>query len=277
MTRATPLDEPGPEIVYVNDAFTRVTGYTAAEAVGRSPRFLQGEKTSSRARARMRKDLVNGHASRTRILNYGKYGDAYWIDISIIPLYDAAGRLTHFAAIERDVTAEVLREERLREAAETDHLTGLLNRKAFERELGRELGRVARYGERLSLLLFDLDHFKRVNDAHGHAAGDQVLHAIADHCRSHFRDQDVLVRLGGEEFAVLLPETGGAGARRVAERFRGLVESSPVSADGASVHVTVSVGVTAAVAGDDPEALIRRADEAMYRAKAEGRNRVAMV
>jgi diguanylate cyclase (GGDEF)-like protein len=136
------------------------------------------------------------------------------------------------------------------------------------------LTRRQRYGHPFSLLMLDLDHFKRINDQWGHAVGDEALRQFADSVRCCLRAQDVAGRLGGEEFAILLPETGENVAMPVAERIRARMEQTPVPTEPGYCTVTVSIGVTQVEDGDDLEALLRRADEALYAAKERGRNRV---
>ena len=155
--------------------------------------------------------------------------------------------------------------------AYTDFLTGLRNRRYLELDLERELFRVARYGRPLSLIILDLDGFKAVNDTHGHEVGDRVLKALARCLEEHLRQSDRAVRLGGEEFAVLLPETGLPQALRLAERLRRAVAALKVPpVEGLSA----SFGVAQAGPTDSPLSLLRRADEALYRAKRAGKNRV---
>lgn len=159
----------------------------------------------------------------------------------------------------------------LQRLSATDPLTGALNRRSCERILEEELVRSERYGRPLSVLLFDIDHFKRINDEHGHAAGDAVLRDLADRVRAVVRQNDALVRWGGEEFLVVMPETVAEGARVAAERIRRVVERDPL---GPGVPTTLSGGVATARAGDDQDSLVHRADELLYRAKNTGRNRI---
>lgn len=171
-------------------------------------------------------------------------------------------------------------ELRIQELARTDDLTGIANRRYLGERLREERARAARYGRPLSVALVDVDHFKTVNDAHGHAAGDAVLRGVARTVTGSLRDCDLLGRWGGEELLAILPETDAAGARSLAQRLRAAVEALRVAHDGRPHGVTVSVGIaTWAPAGPgahDPgdDALLKRADEALYRAKAAGRNRV---
>jgi diguanylate cyclase (GGDEF)-like protein len=157
----------------------------------------------------------------------------------------------------------------------TDDLTGLVNRRRFIEALESEVERARSFGSPLTIVLADLDNFKQVNDEFGHHGGDVVLRAFADLIRSHVRDVDVSGRIGGEEFAILLPETDGAGASRVAERMRSSLNEVAIPlSDGASIHVASSFGVASLAPGQSGDDLLRAADAALYRAKDEGKNRV---
>lgn len=156
-----------------------------------------------------------------------------------------------------------------------DGLTQVFNRRYFEETLERELSRCARYGRALSLVMIDIDHFKKVNDEHGHLAGDFVLKEVASALKTRIRREDVLARFGGEEFALLLPEVDVKGAALLAEKARRLIEKHRFEFDHTSIPVTVSCGV-AAIGGAVNEAadLVREADSRLYAAKDAGRNRV---
>jgi diguanylate cyclase (GGDEF)-like protein len=167
--------------------------------------------------------------------------------------------------------------EALREQATRDPLTGLWNRYALFDTLKREQSRAGREGVPLAVIMVDLDHFKQVNDTHGHLAGDAILREAARRMQSVVRTYDHVGRYGGEEFVIVLPGTTGPNAAQLAERLRLAIAREPMASDGVSrVSVTASFGVTATGrgAGAGPEALIRLADEALYRAKEKGRNRV---
>lgn len=158
-----------------------------------------------------------------------------------------------------------------------DGLTGIPNRRYFQDALQRELTRSQRHNRPLSLVLFDIDHFKRINDTHGHLAGDVVLRELTERIRSTVRRDEVFARCGGEEFAVILPEATLEQAALFAERIRAIVQANPVKAEDREIPVTISLGV-AYTAGEDalsPEALFDRADQKLYAAKQSGRNRVA--
>jgi diguanylate cyclase (GGDEF)-like protein len=167
------------------------------------------------------------------------------------------------------------REGAYRRAA-LDPLTGAHNRRSLREFLGRELARSARHGRPLALVLFDLDRFKAVNGRLGHRGGDAVLRGVALRVRAYTRTGDPFARVGGEEFAAVLPEAGRGGAAAVAERIRTAVRGRPFACEGVSVMVTVSLGVGTTAGGEwlTPDELIRRADERLFAAKRDGRDRV---
>ena len=165
----------------------------------------------------------------------------------------------------------------LEKQAHTDPLTGLANRRHFFEVAEAELARSQRYGTPLSVLMVDIDHFKEVNDAHGHRAGDRVLQQLARTCVEVLRAVDVVGRVGGEEFAILLPETATEGAADVAGRLREEVEASEVArAEGVPLRVTVSIGVSSLAGAANLDTLMSQADDALYDAKHRGRNRVCV-
>jgi diguanylate cyclase (GGDEF)-like protein len=158
-----------------------------------------------------------------------------------------------------------------------DGLTGIHNKRYFLEFLDRELSRSARYLRPLSLILFDIDHFKVVNDHHGHLAGDFVLRELAQMAKSVVRTEELLARYGGEEFAVVLPETSAEGAFNLAERLRSQVESHSFLFENKTLGITISVGMTTTQGETELDVLqlILRADKKLYEAKRAGRNRVA--
>jgi diguanylate cyclase (GGDEF)-like protein len=173
------------------------------------------------------------------------------------------------------VLAQLMAEQiELRQIATTDSLTGALTRRAFEVEITREYRRNSRYQHGLSVIAVDVDHFKKINDNYGHAAGDLVLKNVVSQIMQSLREVDFLGRMGGEEFVVGLPETGVDGATIVAERLREMIASMAITSNGDSIAVTASFGIAAFTRGDrDWKEMLGRADVALYQAKQEGRNR----
>jgi diguanylate cyclase (GGDEF)-like protein len=191
---------------------------------------------------------------------------------------DESRELAHWLASQaRTALENATLHERLELAAVTDVLTSLPNRRRFEESLATEIARSDRYGGSLALIIADLDDFKQVNDRHGHLAGDDVLRTFADAMRDTVRDLDTAARYGGEEFALLLPGTDLAGAQRVAERIRARIEARQVrTIAGEAITVTASFGAAAYPDSPSQAELIAAADKALYRAKAAGKNRVAV-
>ncbi len=275
ITQVSDTGRAGPRIIYVNPAFTALTGYTPDEVIGNSPSMLQGEDTDPEVKRGIREALMRHEPIRATLLNYSKTGTQYWIELNLIPLQDGAGKVTHYAAIERDITEQKKLEQSLLELSMTDPLTGIANRRAFFDKLSYEFDRSRRYIHQLSAISLDLDHFKNVNDQFGHAAGDDVLRALAQICGAQLRTVDVPARIGGEEFAILLPETAAAAAADVAERIRAALAQAPIPSGGESIAITASFGVTELRRDDaKPEDALTRADKALYDAKHAGRNRV---
>ncbi len=166
--------------------------------------------------------------------------------------------------------------KKLQDMADTDGLTAVFNHRYFQNALEREIIRYRRYKRPLTLLMIDIDHFKKLNDSHGHQTGDIVLRGMCDIVKKQLRNSDILCRYGGEEFGVVMPETDVSGAMVVAERVRNAVEKQPfTSVAGEPLNITVSLGLGALPPAEDAETIIKSADEALYRAKESGRNRVA--
>lgn len=394
------LEEPGPQIVYVNPAFCTQTGYSAEELIGRSPRILQGPKTDRAVLDRLRQQIARGAFFEGQTINYRKDGTPYLVLWNISPIRDERGRITHFVSVQRDITErdhlerfhqrvlaslgegvfgldrkgrltfinqaaidllgyeseqsvigrnahqlmhaqhpdgrsypeaecpiyqvmqtnepleawrdiffradgaplpvesfanpiigltgqsegvvvvfrdisqQVSLEAQLEHAAHHDRLTGAYNRHFFDQLAERECLRCLRRGEPLSLVILDIDHFKDVNDRHGHLAGDEVLKNLVRHISDRMRGNDVLTRWGGEEFALLLPDTTLEGARALAEKLRASVAEARLADQ--VPRLTISLGVTRICPGGTPAEGFMRADRALYAAKRAGRNRVCV-
>ena len=276
VTEVQPLDEPGPRIVYVNHAFSRLCGYDRGEIVGRSPRFLQGPQTDRGTLQNIRKALEEVRPICLQLLNYHKSGQAYWVELSIMPLLDNDGTVSHFVAIERDVTQWRSLHESLYLQAVTDELTGLFNRRMFADVGNKYLNLARRQRTPLCVVMLDLDHFKHVNDCYGHHTGDLLLQLVGRVLEKGIRESDVAGRLGGEEFGILLPETALHDALLVVARIQDLLQSECRQASlPAGAWVTVSIGVSMMGEADTTlDCTLKRADQALYTAKERGRNRI---
>ena len=200
-------------------------------------------------------------------------GQIFWVIVSAVKM-EWFGKPVVMVAI-NDISARKKMEEELQRLATTDTLTGILNRRQFFILAEQEVERSRRYDRTLALLLYDIDHFKQVNDTFGHQAGDIVLRELAKLVHEQLRRNDIEGRVGGEEFAVLLPETTISEAVVLAERIRGIIESFAINIGETSLHITASFGVTAVKENDVAlDSIYKRADSALYEAKNAGRNRV---
>jgi len=203
-------------------------------------------------------------------------GEYRWMLDTGTPRLDTDGVFSGFVGTMVDITERRAVEKELQLQARVDYLTGLFNRRHFIEQGELELSRALRYNNQLSAFMIDIDYFKQVNDTHGHRAGDMVLQALSRLCKEALRDVDLLGRMGGEEFAVLLPETSHEKAIEVAERLRETIEETPIVIEtGLPLHITVSIGVTTLTGKDSNiDMLLNQADTALYQAKEAGRNRV---
>lgn len=205
----------------------------------------------------------------------------YWEYVSISAITDSNGKISHFVSVNEDITTRKKAEESVRllnieleQQALTDYLTNLYNRRYFMRRGEEEFKRTKRNGQPLTLLMLDIDNFKRVNDSYGHEAGDRALQEVARALKSNLREIDVLGRMGGEEFAVLLPDTSLEDAALLAERVRQTIENTPFEIPGDVLKITVCIGVSAFAKGmSNIDDMFRNADAALYQAKNAGRNR----
>ena len=266
-------------IEFTNDAFTRSCGYSRDEVNGRTPRILASGKTPKDVVKDLWDTLLAGREWHGEFCNRRKDGTEYIEDTWISPLCDDEGSIEKFVAVKLDITKRRELEKTLERMSRTDALTSLSNRRAFEEALGREVNRALRAERPLSLLMLDVDHFKRYNDTYGHQAGDRALQRVAGVLMAAGRrGGDMAARYGGEEFTVILAETDAEAAAHVAEAIRWGVEALAIAHKSSATgpYVTISVGAATMVPGAavDAEELIRLADTALYDAKAHGRNGV---
>ncbi|MFA6121533.1 MAG: diguanylate cyclase [Sideroxydans sp.] len=220
--------------------------------------------------------VMHGESGTLEFVVIGKKGGHRWLETHAAPLFDDDGKVLSLLGITRDITDRKAFQEKLENQARTDYLTGVNNRGYFVQLAENELSRAKRYDKPLSLLMLDIDYFKQVNDTHGHKVGDRVLAGLTDICKQELRDIDIIGRMGGEEFAIVLPETAAHEALAAAERLRLSIAATPISLDqGLPIKVTVSIGVASlADKQDNLDVMMNKADKALYAAKHAGRNRV---
>jgi diguanylate cyclase (GGDEF)-like protein/PAS domain S-box-containing protein len=251
-----------------------MTGYSLGDVLGLSPRFLQGPRTDRAMLAEMMETLRAGRPAQARVVNYASSGMPFWIEMRISPLRDQDGRVTHFVAVERDVTHDMRRFDELEVLAERDPLTSIANRRGLERFAERVLAQADGW---LCIAYIDIDRFKQVNDTLGHAAGDALLLGVADLLAENMRRADFVGRLGGDEFLVCMPGIRPAEALSVAERLHRTILNTEFATPAGPVRTDCSIGVAMMRADDiSIDGAIARADSALYQAKAAGRGRVVM-
>ncbi len=274
VTKNDTIDPPGPEIVYVNKAFTKLTGYSYEEAVGNTPRMLQGPESNRKTLDIVKAALKESQPIRVEVINYSKNGTPYWLDLSVVPLHDSTGKAVFFAAIERNQSEQKKLQHQLEKLASTDSLTTLANRRTFFEKADYELRRMQRSHLQSGLLMIDIDNFKQLNDQYGHQAGDLTLKKIAAELKSSTRDIDIVARYGGEEFIILLPLTDEESTLAIAKKLIDSIASLQFTFGDSSFTSTISIGCTICTPDDeDISTCISRADKALYKAKAAGKNR----
>ncbi|MDI3243063.1 EAL domain-containing protein [Arthrobacter sp. AL08] len=266
------------DIIFVPDSFTAMTGYTQAELIGLNCRVLQGPGTEPATIRLMREVLASGEVFEGEILNYRKNGSAFWTALKIIPMRVGAGtEITHFVSIQRDISNHMAVLTQLRSQALHDAVTGLPNRTAAERAVGEAVNRALDRDVTVAVGLIDLDDFRLANNTLGHAAGDEVMRQWAARMLSGLREGDVLARMGGDEFILILRNitrsTAQADLSGILERLHQAVEK-PFTVDGGKVSIGMSLGVALVPEdGTNSRSILRSADEALYAAKNRRNNR----
>ncbi|QOY92644.1 EAL domain-containing protein [Massilia sp. UMI-21] len=281
---ARAVDAPGAHqpIIFANEAFERRTGYQRAEIIGQSMRLLHGPETDPDEVSRILWAVARNEAVKSELLNYTKGGDPYWVEMEMVPFASEDGRNTHWVVVGRDITERRNSARAIHHLAFYDVLTGLPNRRLLSERLDALVAGCQAGGALGAVLFIDLDNFKHVNDARGHATGDALLRSVAERLVSAVRARDTVARLGGDEFVILLqdlghePDAATEAAVKVAHKVLAAL-GEDVAIDEQLYRSTGSVGVAlplrAGLTGND---LLREADVAMYEAKAAGRNGVAL-
>jgi diguanylate cyclase (GGDEF)-like protein/PAS domain S-box-containing protein len=260
-----------------NQSVQRYGGWLAADIQGRSMSLFFPWDDPDRPRI----ELLLAEAKRigsveTEGWRLKRDGSRLWANSVITALPDETGTVQGFVVVSRDITERKRLEDDMRLLATVDPLTGAYNRRQGDALLAAEFSRRSRDGRPFAMLLLDIDHFKAINDRFGHPAGDAVLRSLVQSCQTALRPIDMVVRWGGEEFLVVLPDTDAVAAMSAAERVRvALAATEVVVPDTATIRFTVSIGVSVSQ-GDNPGELLRRSDVALYAAKNSGRDRVVL-
>ncbi len=276
MITTAALDAPGPQIVFVNDALCRITGYSVAEQIGGTPRIYHGPATDQQVLQRLRQTLSAGESFTGTLINYHKDGHPYPVEIQITPLRDAHAAITHYVAFFRAGLNRQPVEAHLYHRSPLDQVTNLPSRYVFMDRLATRIAIAKARGERFAVCVIDLDRFNRINDTLGHTIGDDVLAQVAVRLNDALSGGDVLARMGGDEFGVMLNQAHDEpSVARATSRLLTALEA-PVPIAGQQLFVSASIGVSLFPRdGNDSTTLLKHADSAMYRSKGAGRNMVS--
>ena len=265
-------------ITFWNPAAERVFGYSEEEMLGQKLHdILVLPKEREWAHGKLEHFGLTGTGpivGRTmEVTGVRKSGETFPVERAVAA-FQVRGKWFAVGSM-RDISRRKQDEKRLNELATTDGLTGLSNRRHFLEQAEAQLRQALRYNQEFSFMMLALDHFKRINDTHGHDAGDEVLRAVARTMREVMRGTDIIGRLGGEEFGAVMPETGAEAARQVAERLRLRIMEQPIAAPSGFVRITASIGIAHLDSGQAALSdLMKKADLALYEAKNGGRNRI---
>lgn len=261
------------KIEYVNRAFEEQTGYSLQEIVDKNPNVLRSGEHKKSFYEQMWQTILNGKIYKGVLTNKRKDATLYYEFKTIVPLKNKKGSITNFISTGKDITDRIMFEKELAVVAATDPLTGAANRLQCDRWLQTSAERAQKSHATVSMILFDIDDFKKVNDTFGHNEGDKVLIGISNIVRSTIRSSDLFARWGGEEFVILQIDTPFEGTVMLAERIRQEIEKTLFDTIG---HVTISLGISKYTPPEDSKTFVKKADDALYRAKNEGKNKVVI-
>jgi diguanylate cyclase (GGDEF)-like protein/PAS domain S-box-containing protein len=260
-------------VTFANQRMAELLGYEVSDLIGRQVFEFLDEDAARATRAQLERRRA-GHVGRYETRLVARDGSEVWVLISGAPLWGPDGEYAGSLATIADITERKALEDRLVHQATHDALTGLPNRALFDDRLAHALARRQRHSGDVAVLLIDLDEFKPVNDAFGHATGDAVLVAVAERLASAVRSEDTLARLGGDEFVVVCEDVvDPASVVAVADRILASLTAAPIPVGDGTLRVTASIGIAVAAPDDDAAALMRHVDVALYTAKGHGRDR----
>jgi len=276
-------------ITYVSDAFCELTGYSKKELIGSSHSIIKHPDNPSSAFKKLWTTLNSGEIYQGEVKNRKKNGDDFWLYSFIRPELNDKLEIIGFIAYRKNITHEKSLEElnirlermvekktkelkysneKLLKLSQIDTLTGIYNRKKLQEALSLEIKKAYRYEQIFSIILIDIDHFKKVNDTYGHLAGDNVIKGVCNIISENIRDIDLFARWGGEEFVILLSNQDKNQAKLLAEKIRNIIANTKID----NLEITCSLGISQYELNDTDEIIFKKADDALYKAKESGRN-----
>jgi diguanylate cyclase (GGDEF)-like protein/PAS domain S-box-containing protein len=269
------ISKPNGEIIFVNKAVSEHTGYTQEELLKTDNSIFKSGKHDEKFYQNLWQTILAGGIYRDTFINKKKNGQLYYEDQTITPIYDINSKeIKYFVSTGKDITENIKMLKELETLATVDSLTGIANRYMTNQALNDEIARAKRYDDSFALLMLDIDYFKEINDTYGHDIGDIVLQELSSVVASSIRESDIFGRWGGEEFLLIAPKITREDAIKLAEKLRHTVDIHNFSD---VKNVTVSIGVTLYSKDYDKEMLLKKVDDALYKSKNSGRNKVSFI
>lgn len=254
-------------ITYASKAFCDISGYSQKELIGVAHNLVRDPETPSKVYKEMWDIIQSGKKWHGEIKNRKKNNEAYWVKVTVSPEFNYNGKITGYTSIRQDISSQKYNEQ----VSLIDYLTQLYNKKYYDETLEKEIYSAKRYGYHISLMVLDIDHFKDVNDTFGHLVGDDVLKEFAKLLLLNTRKSDIVARIGGEEFAIIVANENEESACAFARKLRKEISQHMFAA---VERVTTSIGISSLKKDDTSQTLFKRVDEALYKAKNSGRNQV---
>ena len=254
-------DEP---LIFINKAFEDMTGYNKSEVLGKNCRFLQGDASDQKELSIIRLAIENHEGCRVILKNYTKDGDLFWNELSLAPILDTNGKLTHYVGVQKDITTDIVQKDRIIYLSEHDELTGLYNYRGFFSQFDNLVSKAINKSLMIGIGIADIDYFKEINDRHGHLKGNNILNMVGGALLHEFADNAIVARFGGDEFcfAMLLNDEKST---PIYDKITNVMQATN-SALADSLQITMSVGVCVEKASKETriDRLIHLADKVMY-------------
>jgi len=272
MVRISDIDG---NIIFANNSITEHTGYKADSLIGKKNSIFKSGKHKHKFYEELWNTILSGKVFSATFINKKENGELYYEDETITPIFDPkTQKIKYFVATGKDITENINMINDLQRLATTDTLTGIYNRYKINQIIDEEIARTKRYKENFALIMFDIDHFKEINDTYGHDVGDHILQELSHIISSSIRETDNFGRWGGEEFMLIAPKISREDAIKLAEKLRKIIQNHHFEE---VKKITVSIGIALFEDGDDKEEKLKEVDNALYKSKQNGRNRVSLV